>query len=58
MELWAVIGVSSLGTGQLQQVVGTTAPLAGDLRQAQQRALLEATSLFDLAKHGFDHLLA
>lgn len=33
-------------------------PFLGDLRHPSQRELPEAAPLFDLAKHGFDHLLA
>ena len=47
---------SSSRTGQFQHVVSTTeeTPLAGDLQQE----LPEASRLFDLAKHWFNHLLA
>lgn len=55
-----VVRDSSSCSGRIQHVVGTAdeAPLTGDLRQAPQQELPEATSLFDLAKHGFDHLLS
>src|SRR5574338_1359629 len=60
VPLRSVLRASSSRSGQFQQVVGTAdeTPLTGDLRQAPQQELSEAASLFDLAKHGFDHLLA
>jgi len=47
-------------TSQFQHIVGTAdqTPLTGDLRLAPQQELSESASLFDLTKHGFDHLLA
>ena len=54
-----VLRASSSRSGQFQHIVGTAdqTPLTRDLRQASQQELSEATRLFDLTKHRFDHLL-
>ena len=56
----SIVRDSSSRPCQFQHIVGTAdqTPLTSDLRQAPQQELPKATRLFDLAEHGFNHLLS